>query len=135
MGTVGVLFVAAAVAGGCGGTKNASAPQPANDEASVRQVLGQLQKLSVAGDGKAICNEIFTPKLADSVTTSAKSGSCATEVKDKLFSPSTKLDVKNVSVKDSGNATAVVEEANGNTSTVLFVRQSGRWRIRSVEPA
>ena len=40
-----------------------------------------------------------------------------------------------VEVADASNATATVKEASGNTSTVFFVRQSGRWRIRSIPPA
>jgi len=82
-----------------------------------------------------ICTQIFTPKLANSVTRSAKSGSCAKEVTAKLFSPRTTLTVQDVTVTDPANGTATVKEANGNISTVFFVRQSGRWRIRSVQPA
>ncbi len=134
---VGSLAVAFA---GCGG-KDSSADnqrQPdtkAADEAAVTKVLGQLQQASVAGDGRRICTQIFTPKLANSVTESAKSGSCAKEVKAKLFSPRTRLTVQDVTVTDPANATAIIKEATGNTSTVFFVRQSGRWRIRSVQPA
>jgi hypothetical protein len=38
-------------------------------------------------------------------------------------------------VADQANATAKVKEASGEMSTVFFVRQSGRWRIRSVQAA
>ena len=41
----------------------------------------------------------------------------------------------NVDVPNAANATATIKEANGNTSTVFLVKQSGRWRIRSVQPA
>lgn len=130
---VSMSVVALAVAG-CGESKDKPDAKAA-DETSIRNVLGQLQQASVAGDGARICAQIFTPKLADSVTKSAKSGSCAKEVRQKLFSPATRLTVQDVSVTDAANATATVKEANGNTSTVFFVRQSGRWRIRSVQPA
>ena len=43
--------------------------------------------------------------------------------------------MQNVDVPNAANATAVVKEANGNTSTIFLVKQSGRWRIRSVGPA
>jgi acetoacetate decarboxylase len=129
----GVLGVAL---GGCGGDddkKESDSTQ--TQETAVRTVLADLQQASVAGDGKRICTQIFTPKLADSVTKSAKSGSCAKEVRQKLFSPTTKLTVQNVTVTDPVNATATIAEANGNVSNVFLVRQSGRWRIRSVQPA
>jgi hypothetical protein len=124
---------------GCGGSKSDSGTKEkdatAADQAAIKRVLGQLQQAAVAGDGKRICAQIFTPKLADSVTNSAKSGSCAKEVKAKLFSSDTRLTVQDVTVTDPANGTATIKEANGNTSTVFFVRQSGRWRIRSVQPA
>ena len=69
------------------------------------------------------------------VTSSAASGSCAAEVKSKLFSPDAAIEIESVNVTDESNATAIVKEANGNTSTVFLVRQSGVWRIRSVTPA
>jgi hypothetical protein len=109
--------------------------QLALDQTAVAGVITQLQAAAVAGDGKQICTQIFTPKLADSVTKASKTGSCSKEVKAKLFSPSTKLSVENVNVTDAANATATVKEANGNESTIFLVRQSGRWRIRSVQPA
>ena len=136
-----VLAVGALALGlaGCGGSKSDAGTKQkdatAADQAAIKRVLGQLQQASVAGDGKRICTQIFTPKLADSVTNSAKSGSCAKEVKAKLFSPNTRLTVQDVTVTDPANGTATIKEANGNTSTVFFVRQSGRWRIRSVQPA
>lgn len=129
---VAVSLLAAAFVG-CGGSDDKDDPEVS--DAAVRKVLGELQQASVAGDGDRICTQIFTPKLADSVTRSAKSGSCAKEVEANLFSPRTRLTVQDVSVTDPANATATVREANGNTSTVFLVRQSGRWRIRSVRPA
>lgn len=127
--SVGAMAVA-----GCGGSKDKPDPK-AGESTAIRTVLHELQKASIAGDGALICNEVFTPKLANSVTRSAKSGSCAKEVRKNLFSPSTRLTVQAVSVADAANGTATVKEANGNTSTVFFVRQSGRWRIRGIQPA
>jgi hypothetical protein len=130
LGMLGVLAVS-----GCGGPNDDTADQRAGAETSVRRVLSNLQAAAVAGDGKRICAEIFTPKLATSVTTSSKSGSCAKEVRRNLFSPTTKLTVQSVAVADEANATAKVKEASGETSTVYLVRQSGRWRIRSIQAA
>jgi hypothetical protein len=128
------VFCALAV-GGCGSSDDDAPDQRTGDETAVRSALSDLQAAAVAGDGKRICRELFTPKLADSVTTSSKSGSCATEVRRNLFSPKTRLTVQSVTVTDAANASAKVKEASGETSTVHFVRQSGRWRIRSVQAA
>lgn len=125
----------ALVLGGCGGSDGDAPDQRAGDETAVRRALSDLQAAAVAGDGKRICTELFTPKLADSVTASSESGSCATEVRRNLFSPKTTLTVQSVTVTDPANASAKVKEASGRTSTVHFVRQSGRWRIRSVQAA
>ena len=138
MKTTGAWIVAGIVAlgaAGCGGSDDKRQDPAAADRAAVTRVLGQLQEASRAGDGNRICSQIFTPKLADSVTRAARSGSCAIEVREKLFSPRTRLTVQDVTVTDPANATATVKEANGNTSTVFLVKQSGRWRIRSVQAA
>ena len=136
MGVLLATGLMAVASVGCGDSDDDKQKETkADNEAAVRKVLGQLQQSTVAGDGQRICTQIFTPKLANSITRSAKSGSCAKEVKAKLFSPQARLTVQNVNVTDAANATATIKEANGNTSTVFFVRQSGRWRIRSVQPA
>jgi hypothetical protein len=133
---IALLAVSAGLAaGGCGGSDGDATDQRSNDETSVRTALSNLQAAALAGDGKRICTEIFTPKLANSVTSSSKSGSCATEVRRNLFSPTTRLTVQSVTVADQANATAKVKERSGEMSTVYFVRQSGRWRIRSVQAA
>lgn len=134
------VVTAIAALTGCGGDaqKPADAKTAVDKTASsaaVKQVMSDLQTASRAGDGKRICTQIFTPKLANSVTGAAASGSCAKEVKRKLFSPKAQISVQNVDVPNAANATAVVQEANGNTSTIFLVKQSGRWRIRSVGPA
>lgn len=136
------VAVAAAMAG-CGGgassdrktTSAADAATAAADSTAVAQVLANLQSASRAGQGRRICTQIFTPKLANSVTVSAASGSCAKEVKKKLFSRKAEIVVQNVAVANAANATATVKEANGNVSTVFLVKQSGRWRIRSIQAA
>ena len=133
IGVVGILLVAVvavAVVVTRGGDDGGG-----SDESAVRQVLTDLETASREGDGERICNQIFTPKLANLVTSSSASGSCATEVKSKLFAADAQIEVQSVNVTDESNATAIVKEANGNTSTVFLVRQSGLWRIRSVTPA
>ena len=135
VGLIGILVVAVVAAAllvgrGLGGDDSSS-----SDQDAVRQVMTDLQTASREGDGQRICNRIFTPKLSNSVTRSSASGSCAAEVKSKLFSPQTQIEVETVAVTDESNATVIVKEANGNTSTVFLVKQSGLWRIRSVTPA
>jgi hypothetical protein len=139
--TAAAVLTAAIALAGCGtgssDDKKAASLKTTTAEGStaVKQVMADLQTASRAGDGKRICTQIFTPKLANSVTGSAKSGSCAREVKKKLFSPTAQITVQNVDVPNPANATATIKEANGNLSTVFLVMQSGRWRIRSVQPA
>jgi predicted small lipoprotein YifL len=133
-----LLTTALAGCGGSGDSEKPTATTAANataDNTAVKQVMTDLQTASRAGDGKRICTQIFTPKLANSVTASAKSGSCAKEVRKKLFSRKAQIAVQNVDLPNAANATAVIKEANGNTSTIFLVKQSGRWRIRSVSPA
>ena len=142
LAAVAAVAVAAAMAG-CGGGANSDqktttglAPVPkAAENAAVTQVLADLQSASRAGQGRRICTQIFTPKLANSVTAAAASGSCAKEVKKKLFSRKAQIVVQNVTVPNAANATATVKEANGNVSTVFLVKQSGLWRIRSIQAA
>ena len=131
VGLVGLLVVAAATVGVIalrGGSTDSAEDQ-------VREVLSDLQAASQDGDGERICNELFTPKLAALVSASSDTGSCTAEVKNQLFSPETQIEVQSVDVPDGSNATATVEEANGNVSKVFLVKQDGRWRIRSVTPA
>jgi hypothetical protein len=132
---VALLAVSALAAGGCGGSDGNATAKRSGEETAVRKALSNLQAAAVAGNGKRICTDIFTPKLANSVTSSSKSGSCAKEVRRNLFSPTTRLTVQSVTVADKANATAKVKEASGKMSTVFFVRQSGLWRIRSVQAA
>ena len=142
LAAVAAVAVAAAMAG-CGGgassdqktTTGAAQVPKAAENAAVTQVLADLQSASRAGQGRLICTQIFTPKLANSVTAAAASGSCAKEVKKKLFSRKAQIVVQNVAVPNAANATATVKEANGNVSTVFLVKQSGRWRIRSIQAA
>ena len=129
------LLAGAALAlavGGCGDDSNDNG---SSDAKAVAKVMAALNTASRAGDGQRICTELFTPKLANSVSTSSSSGACAVEVKSKLFSPDAKISVENIDVPDGANASATVTEANGNTSTIFLVKQAGQWRIRSVAPA
>lgn len=131
VGLVGLLLVAV-VAVGVIALRGGSS---GSDEDQVRQVLSDLQTASRDGDGDRICQELFTPKLAALVSASSDTGSCTAEVKNQLFSPDAQIEVQSVDVPDESNATATVEEANGNVSRVLLVKQDGQWRIRSVTPA
>ena|SRR5690349_18377435 len=130
--TAGVLLGLGALLAlsGCFGGGDSS-----SDRDQIDQVMSDLQSASRDGDGAHICQEIFTPKLAALISKSAKSGSCANEVKAKLFAPNAEIDVENVDLPDDSNATATVKEANGNVSKVYLVKQGGEWRIRSVTAA
>jgi Domain of unknown function (DUF4878) len=126
-----LVLVAVVPLSGCG----IGGDDGGSDQDAVEQVMSNLETASREGDGDRICDEIFTPKLSASVAKSADSGRCTSEVKDKLFSPDTEIEVEEIDVPDEANATAKVTEANGNVSTVHLVKQDGQWRIRSVTPA
>lgn len=134
--TLAALALVASGCGGSGGDGDAAGPDPRKaDEAAVRETIAVLQRKAVIGDGSSICNDVFTPKLANSITKSADSGSCSQEVRENLFSPGTRLAVESVTVSPPSDATATVREADGTRSTVSLVRQGGKWRIRGVAPA
>ena len=133
-------LLALLVLAGCGGASGGGGPSGGdasggNEESNVRFVIADLQAASRDGDGDKICNQIFTPKLADSVTSASKSGSCAKEVKKNLFDPQERLVVEDVQIVDPTTAIAVVKESNATTSKVSLVKQGGEWRISSVGPA
>ena len=116
---------------GCGGDSDSEG----SDTEAVASVMASLDAASRAGDGDRICTQLFTPKLASSVSSSSTSGDCEREVKAKLFSPDAQISVENISVPDDASAVATVKEANGNMSRVFLVKTDGQWRIRSVVPA
>jgi Domain of unknown function (DUF4878) len=132
---LGAALVTLVFAGGCGGATNApTSGGDADDEGAIRNVVGNFQNASRKGDGGDICTQIFTPKLADTITNSSKSGSCAKEVRSNVFSSKTTYDVEAVEVMDQANAKATVKEQNGKTTNFFFVKQGGEWRIRSITP-
>jgi hypothetical protein len=136
--TIGIAAALLATGGAlsaCGGNGSGGAlSRTSADTAAIKAVLTDLQAASRQGDGSRICDQIFTPKLSDSVTASSATGSCAKEVKQRLFSPNTRFSVQSVTITEAGAAAAIVKEASGKTSTVFLVKQSQRWRIRSVTP-
>jgi hypothetical protein len=119
---------------GGGGTPEGGGDQE-NEANEVRFVVADLQAASRDGDGGRICNQLFTPKLADSITQASKSGSCAKEVKKNVFDPRERFVVQDVKIVNPTTATAIVKESNAKTSKMSFVKQGGEWRIRSVGPA
>ena len=129
-----VSVSACAFVAGCGGSGDAK-PSPASiDKTAIRAVISDLQAATAASDGKHICQQIFTPKLTASVKRSAKGGSCSHEV-ERSLGPASKLRLTAVSRTDAANGTATIKESSGAVSTIFLVKQGGRWRIRSIQPA
>ena len=134
MAALALLALTALV--GCGGASDDDVgANEANEANEVRFLVADLQAASRDGDGDLICNQIFTPKLADSVTSASTSGSCAKEVKKNLFDPGERFIVADVELVDSATATAIVKESHGTTSKLSLIKQGGEWRIRSIGPA
>ena len=136
----GLAVVTAVVAlAGCGSSDKASPPAPTPAPAvsgSARGVLATVDALQTAsrkGDGRAVCVDLFTPKLVKSVEAAAKR-SCAKEVRKRMFAPDAEISVGR-DIKVTGDrGTAVVREQNGNISKLSLVRQSAQWRIDGVTP-
>jgi hypothetical protein len=135
IGIAAALLAASGTIGACGGNSNGGGSSQRADATSIKAVLADLQAASRQGDGNRICTQIFTPKLSDSVTMSSSTGSCAKEVRQKLFSPNARFTVEGIRITGPSAATAIVKEASGKSSNVFFVKQSNLWRIRSVLPA
>ena len=125
--TVSLVCVPLAACGGSGGGTSVS------DNIGVRRTIGTLTDAARAGDGKKICNQIFTPLLKKSVTTAAKRP-CAVEVKQKLFAKNAQFNVADVAVQGN-QATVRVTDQFHKTSIISLVRANGAWRISGVTAA
>ena len=128
----------AALVAGCGGEdkpapREQARPSVPDDQRGVLETIDALQTASRKGDGRAICGDIFTPQLARSVEAAAKR-SCADEVKEDLFSPTTEISVGRDIRVSGGKASATVQEQNGQVSKLFMVKRDGRWQIDRVEP-
>jgi hypothetical protein len=131
------LILLCAALPGCGGDDpDSKNPAPTTVEGPQRAVLSTIDALQTAsrsGDGRRICNRLFTPNLVRSIEKSSKHD-CAVEVRTKLFARDASISVQQgIRVKGS-TASAVIRERNGNISTLHFLKQVGHWRIDRVEP-
>ena len=129
-------LVAAAFAGGCGGSddgkQESSSPVP-GEQRGILSTLDELQAASRRGDAAKICGDIFTDELAKSIRDASKH-SCVREVRETLTTPDARLTVERTIDVQGSRATATVSEHNGNTSKVSFVKDGDRWRIARIEP-
>ena len=132
---VATTLAAAASFAGCGGSdKKDQAPTVSSEQRAVLGTIDALQAASRSGNARKICQEIFTPALADSIRQASKR-SCEKEVSATLVTPDAELSVARQIDIRGPRATATVREQNGNTSKVFLVKQAGQWRIRGVQPA
>ena len=134
----GGAAVLAAVVAACGGSETPQEPTPTKDavQSSERDILNTVDRLQEAGrrgDGAAICREVFTARLARSITRAA-GRPCAPTVRRTLFSPDTSISVQRGVRVTGQRATAVIREQNGDVSTLVRRREGGRWRIDSITP-
>jgi hypothetical protein len=129
-----VLLVAVALPG-CGSsddTKTTPQLQPVKAaQGAVLDTIDALQTASRHGDGRRICNRIFTDNLARSIAASANR-KCDVEVRKRLFTPDESIAVQQGIVVNGNTATAVIREQNGNVSTLHLLNLQGRWQIDRV---
>lgn len=126
-------LAAAALIAGCGGSDDKPAQNGTvqSDERGILGTVDLLQRASRTGDGRTICDQIFTAQLVRSIEAAANR-SCPTEVRRSLFSKAATISVERGVKVDGATATAVIREQNGNVSTLSLLKQGGRWRINRV---
>jgi hypothetical protein len=132
------ILLAAAALPGCGGSDDdATKTQPPSpvggDQRAILETIDELQSASQRGDGRKICNELFTPQLARSVRKAAKR-SCATEVRLRMFRSDASIAVQRGIQVTGSTGMAVIREENGNVSTLHMLKRAGTWEIDRVTP-
>lgn len=131
----GAVAAAATALASCGGSDNAK-PAPAavsDDQRAILSTVDTLQTASRQDDAARICNDLFTPSLAQSIRRASRH-SCQAEVRDTLTSPDAQLSVSRKIAVKGDRATATVREQDGDTSTVAFAKVDDRWRIERITP-
>jgi hypothetical protein len=125
---------------GCGGGSSdhtaheAAATAVKTDQRAILDTIDSLQSAGRRGDGRTICEQLFTPRLAQSVEAAAHR-SCAAEVRGRMGSPDEVISVERDIRIVKGAAAAKISEQNGDVSTVHLVLQAGRWRIDRLLPS
>jgi hypothetical protein len=128
-------LAAAAMVAGCGGSDaEDEAPVVSSDQRQILSTVDALQTASREGDAARICKEIFTESLARSIR-EGSSRSCEQQVRATLASPDAQIAVGRQIEVNGSRATATVREQNGNTSSLLLVKDEGRWRIERITAA
>jgi hypothetical protein len=128
------MLVAVTVLGGCGGSDDADEPPAVpDDERAVLRTIDALQSASRQGDARRICREIFSKTLASSIR-DASHQSCEAEIRETFVGRDTRIAVQRGIRINGARARATVRERSGETSTVVLVRQGGRWRIERIAP-
>jgi hypothetical protein len=132
-GTLGLSAVAAAVVlAGCGGSSvGPNAKKFSGEQRKVAQVIDDLSSASRAGDANRICDEIFTPRFAGAVAKRNKT-TCRTRVQRVLVSKQERITITQLIVQ-TPNATAQVQEQNGNVSRITLRKQNGGWRVDGIQ--
>lgn len=120
--------------GACGGSEEgANAKRYSGESKRVAAVVDDLQGASRSGDAKHICDDIFTDKLAGTISVRAGS-TCETRVKKQQVNKSAKLTVLSLSLARGTTAQVLVREQNGHRTRLTLVKQDGDWRIDSIFP-
>lgn len=126
LGIVGALGIT-----GCGGHNNdASTANADTSSAQITRVVDDLGQAARAGDGKRICDDIFSKALRDNVQRASRS-TCAEAVRAKIASPHTAYTVRSVRATNTAARVVVVDDARRSAS-LLLTRDSDSWRIASV---
>jgi hypothetical protein len=130
-----ITLSATAIAVGCGGDDdevNNNAENYEGTEAEVAQIVDDLANAGRDGDGTEICEEIFTPELADNIEREAGQ-SCAGELEDNLEQDEYELEIDSLELE--GDTATVGTTDQEDRTAVLRMRQiDAAWRVVSFTP-
>lgn len=121
--------------GASGGTPTTSTAKTpiGTGQRGVLETVDALQAASRSGDGKKICDEVFTSELAASIKVAA-GHSCSKEVRERLFTPDAAFSVGR-DIRIAGRtAEATIREQDDTVSTLSLRQVAGRWQIARITP-
>ncbi len=113
---------------GCG---SFATPTRSADVKAIHDLLGKLQAFSRSGDGQRICDELLTVRLAATIASSSRTGSCAKEIRLHTYTPEAVVIVTRVVVQGMA-AEAQITIENGVKDVVSLIKYKGEWRIRRI---
>lgn len=130
----GIAVLVALPVAGCGGGDDEpgkNAKRFDGEKREVAQVIDDLVAASQLGEPETICDDIFTPTLAEAIA-SRNQATCSETVEKQLVSEEADMTVTGVKLSGS-NALATVREQNKNVTSLSLSKLDGKWRINAIQ--